>query len=223
MKNLLLPILMFFTLQIIYSQEPSGINILVGTNIPNYKSSDVITTPGAPSPFIGIGLNYGYHETYNFQFEIAYAPHNVKFENFDSKQKTYNFGGELQAGFYLNYYVIKPEEDKFYFGPQAGVNFILGAVKSEGGFSSLDRYEPSGINGIDLNNSSNWGYGVGIGVTGGYNKFRFNLRYNHGLSNTLGFVGKKGQPGSYLSNDFPYTGKLSSISFTLSYRVFSKN
>ena len=61
--------------------------------------------------------------------------------------------------------------------------------------------------------------GAGIGLTGGYNDFRFDLRYNLGLTDLLSNV----QTNSYDENN-NYTGpslegKMNTVTFTISYRL----
>lgn len=226
MKKIILGILFLTTLQNANSQEPRGLNALIGANFANFKTSDLKASSAGPSSFIGIGFNMGYHETYNYQLEIAYVTSSINLENNQLNNqlnnKKFGLGGTVQLGLYFNYYIIKPDEDKFYFGPQFGLYTSYGYTSSKNGFSTDDSFEPSGLDGIDLKSASIFNYGTGMGFTGAYNKFRINLRYNLGLSNVLRTIEEKVAEGRY-SDNRPYSGKLSSISLTLSYRFLSKN
>lgn len=222
MKKIILGILFFTTFQNVNAQEPIGFSVLVGTNSANFKTNDLKASSGGTGTFIGIGFNMGYHETYNYQLEFAYVQNNINLEDSQLNKKKYGLGGYAQVGLYFNYYIIKPDEGKFYFGPQLGLYTSYGSTTSKDGFSNQDKFEPSGIDGIDLSSVSVFNYGTGIGLTGAFNKLRFNMRYNLGLSNVLGSISKKVEPGAF-SEDNPYSGKLSSISLTLSYRIWSKN
>jgi hypothetical protein len=224
MKKFVTVILLLTTLQTINAQEPRGYSVLVGTNIANLKTSDLKATSAGAGYFIGLGFNWGYNERFNYQLEFAATQNGINLEDSTSKKNKVDFGG-IQTGFYFNYYILKPEEDKFYFGTQAGFNATFGGSQDPKGdsFNSLTIYEPSGLNGIDISNTPNFIGGVGVGLTGAYNRFRFNLRYNLGLSNILGSTSTATEPGAYSSGDTPYSAKLSSIGFTLSYRFFTKN
>lgn len=224
MKKFVSAILLLTTLQTVKAQEPSGYSILVGTNIANLKTSDLKATSSGAGYFIGLGFNWGYSERFNYQFEFAATQNGINLEDSNSNKNKLDFGG-IQTGFYFNYYIIKPDEDKFYFGPQIGLNATFGGSQDPKGeaFNSLTIFEPSGLNGIDISNAPNVIGGAGLGLTGGYKKFRFNLRYNLGLSNLLSNATTVVEPGAYSDGETPFSAKLSSIGFTVSYRFFSKN
>ena len=224
MKKFVSALLLLITLQTVKAQEPSGYSILVGSNIASLQTTDLKATSAGPGYSVGLGFNFGYNERFNYQFEFVATQSSINLEDSTSKIDKLNYGG-LEGGFYFNYYILKPEEDKFYFGPQVGVNGTLGAVQesSVDWANSLSVYEPSGLTGRDISNSSELVGGAGVGLTGGYNRFRFNIRYNYGVSNLLGTISTPTEPGAYPSGDTPYSAKLSSIGFTVSYRFFSKN
>lgn len=224
MKKYVTIILLLATLQTINAQEPRGYNVLVGANSANLKTSDLKASSAGAGYFLGLAYNWSYSERFNYQLEFAATQNSINLEDSTSKRNKVDFGG-IQTGFYFNYYIIKPEEDKFYFGAQTGFNATFGGSQDPKGdaFNSLTIYEPSGLNGIDISNTPNFIGGVGVGLTGAYNKFRFNLRYNIGLTNLLANATTVVEPGAYLSGDTPYSAKLSSVGFTLSYRFFTKN
>lgn len=223
MKKIILGIFTLFILQTANAQEPRGFSVLVGPNFGTLKTNDLKATPAGPGLFAGIGFNMGYHETYNYQMEIAYVQNTVNLEDSEGNNVKYNVGGLFQVGLYLNYFIIKPDEDKFYFGPQVGVYTSFGSFTSSTGSYTGDSYEPSGLSSLTLMDAAPFNYGAGFGLTGAYNKFRFNFRYNLGLSNVLRNVARPVEPGAYSSGETPFSGKVSSVSLTLSYRVFSRN
>jgi hypothetical protein len=229
MKKIITLILLLTTLQTINAQEPRGYSVIVGTNIANLKTTDLVASSVGPGYFLGIGFNWGYNERFNYQFEFAATQNAINLEGSNPYDITLNkykvdFGG-IQTGFYFNYYILKPEEDKFYFGTQLGLNATFGGSQDPNGdaFNSLTLYKPSGLSGVDISNTPNFLGGVSLGLTGAYNKFRFNLRYNLGFSNLLSNATTVVEPGAYSSGDTPYSAKLSSIGFTVSYRVLTKN
>lgn len=221
MKKIILGILFFTSLQSCFAQEPQGWNFLVGTNSADFKTNDFIASKGGMGVFLGVGYNAGYHETYNYQIELAYVQNNINLKNTQLNNKKFGLGGIIQFGVYLNYYLIKPNEDKFYFGPQFGLYTSYGSTTSKEGFDNQEFFAPSGLSGIDLTNTREFNYGTGFGLTGGYNRFRINMRYNLGLSNVLGAISQVSTPGSG-NDDKPYSGKISSLSLTLSYRFYNR-
>jgi len=135
----------------------------------------------------------GYHESYNYQFEALYRQNTIGAKYVDNtfleaKDANLKFS-TVEVGFYLNYYILKPEEDKFFLGPQAGV-FVTVSDNLES--SSTDEngqyYLPYLVDSNSLSDFSKINYGLGLGFTGGYNKFRFDFRYSLGMANSLNNV-----------------------------------
>lgn len=225
MKNQLLLFIssFLFTLSI-YSQAPRGLHIAAGFSQTNLKSSDLITE-SQPGFYAGLHGVMGYHENYNFQIEFTYKqnPLDVKYveDTFEeAKSSKYKYS-DISLGLYVNYYILKPEEDKFYVGPQAGVfvSYVDALTPSKGADASYQYYLPHLLDQSDLSDSNKFNYGFGAGLTGGYNNFRFDLRYTFGMANILEEV----HVNSYSSTN-TYTGptlegKTRTISFGISYNI----
>ena len=207
------------------AQSPIGFNATAGVNSSSLVSEDLLANP-AMGYKAGIVFNFGYHETYNYQIETFYNKSTLDLLTVDSN---YDDAGvskfdysTVDLGFYFNYYIIKLEEDAFYIGPQAGMTFSFGGqLEAQEATASDDEfYLPHLLNENSLSTLPKMSYGAGLGLTGGYNDFRFDLRYTLGLNNILTDV----QTNSY--DEFNrYTGpvlegKLNTISFTISYRFF---
>lgn len=224
-KQTLLFLSIFFCTLSIYSQAPRGFYALAGFSQTELKSSDLLTEPN-PGFLLGINFQMGYHENYNYQIELAYRINtlNVKYvENgFDEVKNSKFNASDLNFGLYFNYYILKPEEDEFFIGPQAGVFVALQDpfTPSRGADVSGQYYLPHLLDENALSHSSTSNYGFGFGLTGGYNNFRFDLRYSLGMANVLSDV----QTDSYDENH-NYTGptlegKTNTISFGISYNIF---
>lgn len=207
-----------------YSQAPRGFYVTAGFSQTALESKDLLTTPGAGF-MAGVDFNFGYHETYNYQAEVVYNQSilNLKSTNStfaDVTESKFKYSN-VELGFYLNYYIIKPDEDKFYIGPQVGgfVAFVDPISPAKGSDVSGQYYLPYLLDENDLQNSSKFNYGTGIGLTGGYNKFRFDLRYYLGFANLLSGV----ETQSYDANNL-YTGpvleaKTRGFTFGVSYKL----
>jgi hypothetical protein len=209
----------------IFSQAPRGFHLMGGINQSSLKSSDLSSDSGV-GYIAGINFNFGYNESYNYQIEASYinsnfnlksVDFNQNFESISDSKYSYN---HLALGFYFNYYILKPDEDKFFLGPQIGVAGSFGGsfIPKSGNVDS-ELYLPYLLDENDLTKVSGFNYNLGIGLTGGYNDFRFDLRYSHGMNNLLSAV----ETNSYNQNNL-YTGpslngKLNTFSFTVSYRV----
>jgi hypothetical protein len=209
----------------IYSQAPRGFYASAGLSQTNLKSSDLLTE-SKPGFLIGLNALMGYHENYNFQLEASYKQNtlNVKYvENtFDqAKNSKYKYS-EINFGFYVNYYILKPEEDEFFLGPQAGVfaSLVDPLAPSKGADVTDQYYLPYLLNESDLTNSAKFNYGFGIGLTGGYNNFRFDLRYSLGMANFLQDVEVNSYDESNNYTGPTLQGKTSTISFGISYNIF---
>ena len=228
MNNKIIVLITAFLLSFsIYSQAPRGFYAKALVNNTSFKSKDMLAD-AAIGYGVGINFNFGYHETYNYQIEVMYNKNSMNFKSVDQSyaavyDSKYNYTA-LQTGFYLNYYVLKPDEDAFFIGPQVGGSLTFG-----GSFSPA---KDAGSNGeyylpylIDQNSFTNdtpkMLVNVGLGITGGYNRFRFDLRYDLGLTNVLQNV----QTDSYDANN-NYTGpslsgKMNNISFGISYNIWA--
>jgi hypothetical protein len=209
---------------ILFSQAPRGFYLMAGANSTTLKSDDILSDSGIGYK-AGLNFNFGYHETYNYQIETLYNLSSIKIKTTDNsfqnvEDSKYNYP-TIDLGFYFNYYVLKPDEDKFFLGPQLGVSFSFAGVLTPNGKRDVteELYLPYLINENDLTYTPKANSFAGFGLTGGYNDFRFDLRYSLGLNNFL----KEVEINSY--DEFNrYTGptlngKLNTISFTISYRI----
>lgn len=226
MKKLTILITLFFFNLSIYSQAPRGFYIAAGFSQTNLESSDLLTE-SKPGFYTSINMLMGYHENYNYQLEIGYRQNNldVKYVEGDfneAKTSKYKYA-DFNFGLYLNYYILKPEEDEFFVGPQAGIfaSLLDPLTPVKGADVTGQYYLPYLLDENDLSDSAKINYGVGLGVTGGYNRFRFDLRYSLGMNNTLADV----EVNSY-SETNTYTGptlkgKNNTLTFGISYKIFA--
>jgi hypothetical protein len=227
MKNIFLTIL--GTILIPFSvkgQAPTGFYAKVAGNYTSLNSPDLITSADIGYGY-GITFNMGYHETYNYQVEFS---SNRGFLNFKTLDQTFENVSDskiaytnFNAGFYFNYYVLKPDEDTFFIGPQAGISFTFAADFENTSITDEQYYYlPYRLN----DNSFDFPKvlpNVGIGLTGGYNNLRFDLRYELGFGNVLeGTTSNKfNENNIYIGPSF--TGKINTLSFGVSYLILSTN
>lgn len=189
MKKYLYIVLLFITTNA-FSQAPIGVYIRAGLSQTSLDSKDLLTK-SSPGFMAGLNFNLGYHESYNFQFEATFNQNILNLKTIDGtytniSESKYKYSS-VEVGAFVNYYILKPEEDKFFIGPQVG---FFGAIvdeispaKSADVFGEL--YLPYLLTESSLDFTSEFNYGVGLGLTGGYNDFRFDLRYSLGLKNML--------------------------------------
>lgn len=211
----------------LFAQAPRGYYALAGLSQTNLKSKDLLSDskPGFVAGIIG---QMGYHENYNFQIEFLYRQNTlgVKYvEDTFAEAKTSNYKcSNLELGFYTNYYIIKPDEDKFFIGPQAGIYIAVldPLTPSKGVNVNGQYYLPYLLDESDLSDSGQFNFGFGLGLTGGYNRFRFDLRYSIGMSNILSEVETNSYTESNLYTGPTLEGKITNITFGISYQVFSR-
>jgi hypothetical protein len=206
------------------AQAPRGFSISAGVNQTSLKSKDLLADPGTGFK-VGTVFNFGYHETYNYQVEAFYNSANLKlksvdqnYENVHTSKYTYN---TIDLGVYGNYYILKPDEDKFYCGLQGGLTFAIAGqlVPAKGADTGNEKYLPYLLNESSFQNMPKINYNAGLGLTGGYNDFRFDLRYSMGLNNVLKEVETDSHNENNIYTGPTLTGKINTISFTLSYRI----
>ncbi|PWB28443.1 outer membrane beta-barrel protein [Flavobacterium sp. HTF] len=226
MKKLTILITIFFFNLSIYSQAPRGFYLAAGFNQTDLKSSDLLSE-GKPGFYTSLNMLMGYHENYNYQLEIGYKQNNidVKYVEGDfsgAKTSKYKYA-DFNFGLYLNYYILKPEEDEFFVGPQAGIfaTVVDPFAPAKGSDVTGQYYLPYLLDENDLSNSSKFNYGVGLGITGGYNRFRFDLRYSLGLVNTLGDVEVNSYNETNTYTGPSLSGKTNSLTFGISYKIFA--
>ncbi|WP_264566048.1 PorT family protein [Flavobacterium sp. N3904] len=211
-----------------FSQAPRGFYATAGLTQTSLKSDDLLSDPGIGFK-TGIIGSWGYHETYNFQLEFLYNQKSFDLKSVEGDYQTVNsvkFNSEaIDFGFYFNYYILKPEEDAFFIGPQLGftTSFSGEFIPAGNGETYNNRYLPYLIDDNSFRNMSPISLDAGFGLTGGYNDFRFDLRYTMGLSNRLESVETNSRDDSNLYTGPILEGKLNTISFSLSYLFWKKN
>lgn len=224
-KQILLFISILFCTLSIYSQAPRGFYAVAGLSQTELKSSDLLTEPNLGF-LLGLNFQMGYHESYNYQMELNYRINtlNVKYvENgFDEVKSTKFNASDLNFGLYFNYYILKPEEDEFFIGPQAGVFAALQETFSPTGGSDVSGqyYLPYLLDENALSYSSEFNYGFGFGITGGYNNFRFDMRYTLGMVNLLSAVETDSYDETHTYTGPTLEGKTNTITFGISYNIF---
>lgn len=225
MKRVLLFIFLFSGITVT-AQAPRGIYIAAGLNQSSLQSDDLLAT-SALGWRVGVNANFGYHETYNYQLEITLNQSNFDFLTIDAT--TFEPSGKskykmetVEVGAYFNYYILKPQEDTFFLGLQAGPMVAFGNTmeRKSGQDASGELYLPYQLDENSFQESMpKMTLNAGIGITGGYNNIRFDLRYTKGFTNLLSDV----QTNSY-DESGQYTGpaleaKVDMVSLALSYNL----
>jgi hypothetical protein len=211
-----------YTLQ---AQAPIGFLLSVGGNYSTIGSDDLLVDPSAGYKF-GLAFNFGYHESYSYQIEVFQNKSTFDLLAVDANLEPTGSAKfsrtTADLGFFFNYYVLLPDEDKFYFGPQAGINFSFGGgeLQAEKNVAPGDQYYlPYQLNETALTSLPKFNYGAGLGLTGGYNDFRFDFRYTFGLNNILQDVQTNSRDENNNYTGPTLNGKVNTLSFTLSYRL----
>lgn len=218
--------ILFFTLNS-YSQSPNGIYAVLGLYQPTLDSPDLLTGKSNLGFCAGFDYKFGYHETWDYKFEFLYNQSSFDLKTVDRSYELiedtkYSYSS-LQFGLCFNYYILKPDEDKFYLGPQVG---FFGELVV--GFSTpyhTDIYDNSYLPHLLKDNSSiqdlsAFNYGPRIGFTGGYNHFKFDLRYSLGLANVLSGMETDSRDEYNRYTGPVLEGTISSITFGVSYNIF---
>lgn len=224
-KQTLLFISILFCTLSIYSQAPRGFYAVAGLSQTELKSSDLLTEPNLGF-LLGLNFQMGYHESYNYQMELTYRINSldVKYvENgFDEAKSTKFNASDLNFGLYFNYYILKPEEDEFFIGPQAGAFVALQDAFTPAGGSDVSGqyYLPHLLDENALSKSSEFNYGFGFGITGGYNNFRFDMRYTLGMANLLAGVETDSYDETHTYTGPTLEGKTNTLTFGISYNIF---
>lgn len=217
--------LLLFIPLLSFSQAPRGFYLMAGANSTTIQSDDLATEAGIGYR-AGLNFNFGYHESYNYQAELVLNQSHINLLTLDSSfesatKSNYSFQS-FEFGMYLNYYILKPDEDKIFVGIQAGPSVTFGASLTPKGGEDVtgERYLPYLLSESDVANGPSFLLNGGVGLTGGYNDFRFDLRYTHGFSNAIKHLEA---PGNYdASNKYigpEFSGSVSMISFAISYRL----
>lgn len=215
---------LFFISLTLQAQAPRGFYLAAGLTSANLESDHLLGDPAMGFKG-GLNFNAGYHETYNFQLELMYSYNKVDlltvnsdYERIGNSKFDY---ATFDFGFYFNYYLLKPEEDQFFLGAQVGATAAFGGSFAEKGSRSEEKYYlPYLMRSEDFVDMPDIAFYPGIGLTGGYNDFRFDLRYSLGTTNIL----SGSEINNYDEESYRYIGpslnaKMNIISFTLSYRL----
>ncbi len=217
-------ILFFFIIISTQAQVPRGFSLGVGMNQTMLDSDDLLSDPNL-SYSAGIAFNFGYHESFNYEANFLISDNALKFDYVDNQavsiqQAKYSIQN-LDLSFHVNYYVITPDEDKFYLGTLAGV---FGSI-SNGQVSPKENaenqyYLPYRLTENSFSDMSEINFGASVGLIGGYNNFRLSLKYNLGLSNFLNGVQTNNFSENHLYTGPSLEGKLHTVSLILFYKVF---
>lgn len=226
-KNILYTITAFLTTLCINAQAPRAWYASIGASQTELKSDDLLADPGIGYK-AGLVFSMGYHENYNYQFEFGYNHRTFNLKALEYDYQTVSdvkyYSGSLDLGAYFNYYILKPDQDTFFVGPQAGINigFMGEFTPSLGADVSNKRYLPYLLEENSFMNMSKINYDLGFGITGGYNDLKFDLRYTLGMNNRL-----KGVQTNSFDDNNRYTGKelegkLNSVSLSVSYIILKR-
>lgn len=215
---------LLFTLLVsvsLYSQVPKGFSLAVMGTQSNLNSDVPSFEPGNGFG-AGFSYHYGYHETFNYQVDALYNQSSIAIpytEDTGSKGTEDISLKSIDVLLYLNYYIIVPEEDKFYAGVQGGgfVTFYNQAWSLEG---SESRTYDGNLKYDSFESMKKFNGGLTFGIIGGYNRFKLSLKYNLAMTNALNGV----QTDEFNDNN-SYTGpaldgKLNSMTLTLYYKLF---
>lgn len=226
-KYILYTITAFLTTVSFYAQAPRAWYASIGASQTELKSNDLLADPGIGYK-AGLVFSMGYHESYNYQVEFGYNHRIFKLKALDYDYETVSdvpySSGSLDLGAYFNYYILKPDQDTFFVGPQAGINigFLGEFTPSQGADVSNKRYLPYLLDENSFMNMDKINYDLGFGLTGGYNDLKFDLRYTLGMNNRL-----KGVQTNSFDDNNRYTGKelqgkLNSVSLSVSYVILKR-
>lgn len=209
---------------LIFSQAPRGFYLTGGTNQTTIVSKDLNVTP-AIGYNGGINFQFGYHESYNFEIDLMA---NLKYFNLKAVEGDFNeikdvkfTSQSLDVAFYFNYYILRPDQDKLFLGPQIGLNMsAAGEFVSKKNDINDNRYLPYLLNDNSFLNMPQVNLDSGFGLTGGYNRFRFDLRYMYGINNRLKGVETLDHDENNRYTGPSLKGKMTSLSFSISYLIF---
>lgn len=223
MKNTIIAFLLMMTTAV-FAQVPRGFSVAAGANHSIWDSKDLLAD-GALGFTAGIGFNFGYHESFNYEFNVMLSQQYLKLYSIDNsntnieKIKTSMQTADFSAQF--NYYVIKPDENKFYAGALAGIKFSVGTGDLSYREDSTDiNYLPYRIDNNQLTFVSQVSYAPIVGIVAGYNKFRLAVKYEFGVTNIIRDVQTNQQNEYGIYTGPAFEGKLSSASLVLYYHVF---
>ncbi|WP_330444009.1 hypothetical protein [Flavobacterium sp. C4GT6] len=210
------------------AQAPKGVFLAAGINQASLNS-DQLTADGSIGYHLGAAINFGYNLNFNYEFGILYSRNvlslpyvsGVSSDFTDSGNQKYNVD-TIDMNFMFNYYIIQPEYNKVFFGPQAGltVGITNGEWTPAKGASTTNQTYEYGLTQNSFQGVPDFNLSTSFGIVGGFNDFRASIKYNLGLTNALSGVenNERDQYNLYTGPDFK--GKLSSVSFTLYYKIF---
>lgn len=226
-KNILYTITAFLTTFCIYAQAPRAWYASIGASQTELKSNDLLADPGIGYK-AGLVFTMGYHENYNYQVEFGYNQRMFKLKAVDTDYQSVSdvkySSGTLDLGAYFNYYILKPDQDTFFVGPQAGFNLgFMGEFKpANNNDVSNKKYLPYLLNENSFMNMPKVNYDLGFGITGGYNDLKFDLRYSLGMNNRLSGVETDSYNENHIYTGKELKGKLNSVSLSVSYVILKR-
>tara|TARA_R110002111_G_scaffold27081_2_gene58276 strand:- start:15482 stop:16171 length:690 start_codon:yes stop_codon:yes gene_type:complete len=227
MKHFILFIILLTSLNC-FAQVPNGWWFAAGGNMSSLNSEQ-LKSDGVLGYSFGIGMTTGYHERYHFEFNLIASTNN--FDLYKSDFEGNDIGtvkasrSSADFSFNYNYYIILPEENKFYLGVRPGLDVVYhGKFKlkdDDDGYSYS--VQPLAITPSSISNSSGkFNLDPSLGISAGYNNFRFILKYNLGLGNYLNDLKTDSFDNSNLYTGPEIEGKLNRISLIVFYRFYIK-
>jgi len=220
MKHFFLGNLLFINC-LIFSQERPGVYLFTGLVNSSLKTSAVEANNSEVGYIAGMGYILGHNKRLSWQFELGYLNSPISLKANDEQFYKYSFAN-FQSGVYLTYNIIEPDEDKFYFGPQIGMNFDFGKFSTQdSSYSNSKLFLPSGIDELSLHEDvSNFNTNIVFGLNATFNRFKLNVRYSIGLTDifkdvsTTNYTEYGAQDGNILDE-----GQINTISLILTYKL----
>lgn len=196
-----------------YCQAPKGFSIAAGAN-QTYLNADYFDTKAKTGWQAGVSYAFGESPSFNYQadllfnhgaFDLGYRDAG----NYYDDEITRN---SVDLLLHFNYYLLKPQESKFYAGVQGGVFAGYGEWDAKYEFGT-----PMGLPWPYMyEDVTKFNYGISPGIVLGYDDFKLSVKYNIGLNNALDGLNKVWEEYDSYYN---YKGKLNSLTLTAYYRL----
>jgi len=204
----------------LYSQVPKGFSI-AAAGVQTSLNSDAVAFGDGTGYGAGFAFHWGYYETFNYQLDLIYSFNSLSlpYTEFTGEKGIEKMKTEtLDVIWCFNYYFLVPEEDRFYMGVQGGGDItVLGQKWQPYGNS---RVYSGNLDDSSFKGMPDFGAGLTFGVIAGYNRFKLSAKYNMGLTNILKNVETAEYDESHSYIGPAISGKLSSMSVTLYYKIW---
>ncbi len=210
MKNILIILAILISLS---SFSQSQIGITSGVNITSVKSEDLIETRSSAGIGVGLTTLFPLHNTSDWMLNLTYNIKGVSIDGYkdfyNQDQTLHSDGGlkiqSLDLDFIINQYFIVPEDNAFHLGIQGGIGTTL-----------LNTWSSEELS--IIKNENNFSPYYIIGLTGGTEQFRINLRYTSFLGNPLKNLVDDEIPDEFNRYDSKvFDGMLNNFSISLTY------